>query len=77
MNNNTISAFDEMPSVSSLPAALAWEAAECCEGARRRSSNDSGTRVTTQITPTQICVARQPSVAMKCWISGGQITPER
>ena len=26
-----------MPSVPSLPAALAWEAAECCVGAGRRS----------------------------------------
>ena len=49
MNSSTISAFAEMPSVPSLPAAIACEAAECCEGARRRSSSDSGISVTTQI----------------------------
>ena len=77
MNSSTISAFAEMPSVPSLPAAFACEAAECCAGARRRSSNDSGMSVTTQTTPTHICVVRQPSVAMKCWMIGGQIAPER
>ena len=77
MNRRTISAFAEMPSVPSLPAAFAWEAAECCAGARRRSSSDSGMSVTTQMTPIQIWVVRQPSVEMKCWMMGGQIVPER
>jgi hypothetical protein len=54
MHNSAISAFEETPSVPSLPAALAWEAAECCDGARRRSSSESGISVTTQMTPIQI-----------------------
>ena len=33
--------------------------------------------VTMQISPIPIWVGRQPWLAMKCWISGGQITPER
>ena len=33
--------------------------------------------VAMQKMPMPICVCRQPTSAMKCWMIGGQITPER
>ena len=75
MNSRTISALAETPSVPSLPAAFALDTAECCAGARRRSSNENGMSVTMQKTPTHIWVVRQPSVWMKYWMIGGQIVP--
>ncbi len=51
--------------------------AACSTGVGRRIIRISGIIVTMQKMPMPICVARQPSLTMKCCTIGGQTAPER
>ncbi len=77
-HSKAISVFGEMPSRPCAWAAIVPATFMSCRGARRRSGRiASGSMVTAHSTPIPMWVARQPSVAMKCCTTGGQIVPAR
>jgi hypothetical protein len=47
------------------------------EGGGRRSTKASGSIVARQNTPTPKCACRQPTVSMKCCMTGGQMAPAK
>jgi hypothetical protein len=74
--------FGDRPSAAKRGARRAASAVAAAappgdEGGGRRSTKASGSIVARQNTPTPKCACRQPTVSMKCCMTGGQMAPAK